>query len=297
MIEQVRQSISDAVPIGIVVRDHDGHTVYSNRAALELLDHSGDPKSDPDWRDVLQVADRLEVDQLLDAALASAQPGSTTVEQHLASGARRWLRVNVAPWETNDAQVAGTVTTLEDVTTVKRAEARLRRLATQDPLTGLANRLLANDRLEHAVARHHRTDEGVAVLFCDLDGFKPINDAYGHRFGDGVLVAVANRLSAVTRAPDTVARVGGDEFILIVEGVTDTEELSGLSERIISTVTAPLSVSSVEVQLGISVGVAFAGPGTASVDADHMLTLADATMYLAKADGGDRYRVSTVDAV
>jgi diguanylate cyclase (GGDEF)-like protein/PAS domain S-box-containing protein len=178
-----------------------------------------------------------------------------------------------------------------DITESKAAEQRQRELATHDHLTGLPNRSLFNDRLDGAVARHARDRRGVAVMFCDLDGFKGINDTRGHAAGDVVLVAIADRLRGITREVDTAARVGGDEFVIVCEGVTDTDELAAMAERVIATVSEPIAFDSGdEVRVGISVGVGVADEH-GDVDSDRLLTLADKAKYRAKARGGNTFRI------
>jgi diguanylate cyclase (GGDEF)-like protein len=137
----------------------------------------------------------------------------------------------------------------------------------------------------------------VAVLFCDLDQFKQVNDARGHAVGDAVLVTVAQRLQEMTRGGDMAARVGGDEFVVLCEGVGSVDALAALAERIIASVRRPIPVVADDggdsVEVGISIGVALArrvGP-----DADRLLISADQAMYRAKATGGNRYRIQVID--
>jgi diguanylate cyclase (GGDEF)-like protein/PAS domain S-box-containing protein len=183
-----------------------------------------------------------------------------------------------------------------DITELKEAEAKLRQAATHDFLTGLPNRPLFNDRLESAVARHQRTRRGVAVMFCDLDGFKAINDDYGHSVGDEVLVTVARRLHDITRDSDTAARVGGDEFVIVCEEVTDNEQLATLAERVIDAVSQPIALrDGRQVRLGVSVGIGVGRSRQSDVDADRLLTAADTAMYRAKARGGNTFRISALD--
>jgi diguanylate cyclase (GGDEF)-like protein len=184
-----------------------------------------------------------------------------------------------------------------DISDLKEAEGRLRQLATRDVLTGLANRALFNDRLALAAARQRRHRRGLAVLFCDLDGFKPINDAYGHRAGDQVLVEIANRLAQVTRDADTVARAGGDEFVMICEGVADDVELGELADRVIGIVGQPIAVAESTVQVGISIGIGVAPNDGDDVDPDRLLSTADSAMYRAKARGGNGFRIVPYRAV
>ncbi len=179
-----------------------------------------------------------------------------------------------------------------DISDLKEAEQRLRRLATSDHLTGLANRALFTEQLEEVVARAASTGRTVAVLFCDLDRFKEVNDQHGHAVGDRVLVEIADRLCAIVRGDDLVARVGGDEFVILCDGTADPEMLAQLADRVISTVHAPIVVDDVTVQVGISIGVAMGG--SVRVSGDRLLTIADQAMYRAKATGGNRYRILEV---
>jgi len=187
-----------------------------------------------------------------------------------------------------------------DISDLKEVEERLRRLATSDPLTGLANRALFTDLLDEVVSRAARTGRGLAVLFCDLDRFKEVNDEHGHPGGDRVLVEIANRLCAIIRGDDTVARVGGDEFVILCDGSSDPDSLAALAERVIEAVHQPIGIGVAEVRVGISIGVAMVGhlragaDGRPEISGDRILTLADQAMYRAKATGGNRYRVVEV---
>jgi diguanylate cyclase (GGDEF)-like protein len=181
-----------------------------------------------------------------------------------------------------------------DISELKQADARLRLMATVDHLTGLANRSLFTDHLERAVAASVETGRPVAVLFCDLDRFKEVNDRFGHAVGDGVLVTIADRLRAITRAGDLAARVGGDEFVILCEGVNDADALASLAQRVIESVPRPIEVNGDSVQVGISIGIALAGRG--GIDGDRLLISADQAMYRAKATGGNRYRIHVVDS-
>ena len=180
-----------------------------------------------------------------------------------------------------------------DISGLKEAERRLRHLATSDHLTGLANRALFTDHLDEVVERAGRTGRGVAVLFCDLDRFKEVNDRFGHAVGDRVLVEIAERLRAIIRGDDMVARVGGDEFVIICDGADDPDVLAALADRVIEAIGRPFAAGEEQTQVGISVGVAVSMGGHAS--GDRILTVADQAMYRAKATGGNRYRVQQVE--
>ena len=162
------------------------------------------------------------------------------------------------------------------------------RLARHDALTGLPNRMLFLDRVEQAVIRARRHDATLAVLFLDLDGFKGVNDRFGHAEGDELLKTVAARLVGCVRAADSVARLGGDEFAVLLEGVEGTAELEELSRRLLVALRREIRVMGHEVVVGASIGVAVAGPED---DAAGLLRNADMAMYRAKALGKDRFFV------
>lgn len=154
--------------------------------------------------------------------------------------------------------------------------AKLRYLALHDPLTGLANRTLLLDRLEHALQRAGRRPETIAVLYLDLNGFKEINDSHGHHVGDQVLVEVGLRLLSLVRASDTVARLGGDEYVILCEQIDGGQaELTRLAERVRAAVARPLPACPGQ-RVSVSVGTVLAAPG---FDTDAMLRAADAAMY------------------
>ena len=176
----------------------------------------------------------------------------------------------------------------------EEAFARLRltqemgRLARHDALTALPNRTLFLDRVGQAVSRSRRTGDTLAVLFLDLDGFKGVNDRFGHAEGDELLKTVAARLVGCVRAADSVARLGGDEFAVLVEGVDDVRELDGLCQRVLAALRREIRVVGHEVVVGASIGVAVAAPED---DASGLLRNADMAMYRAKALGKDRFFV------
>lgn len=158
--------------------------------------------------------------------------------------------------------------------------------AMYDPLTSLANRGLFLDRLQQAMARADGAGSQIALLFCDLDGFKTINDSLGHTVGDAVLRVVAERIRAVIRGDDTAARLGGDEFAVLLENVEEPAQVTAVGERLLEQFVAPLQVDGYQVRVGVSVGVVLRGPGREG--ADELLRNADLAMYRSKAEGRHR---------
>lgn len=172
-----------------------------------------------------------------------------------------------------------------------RSQVELERMAHHDELTGLPNRALLADRMQHALARARRHRTHVAVLYLDLDGFKPINDALGHDTGDLALREVTRRLNGVLRQSDTLARVGGDEFVLLVTDLADdaVEGIADLAHRCIETLAAPLELRGRHCMLGLSIGIALSH---GERDADALLLAADEAMYAAKRNGRGRYVIA-----
>lgn len=169
---------------------------------------------------------------------------------------------------------------LVDISERCRAEAELERRAFFDALTGLPNRTLLFDRLEQALVRARRSDEIVAFLFLDLDGFKAINDRYGHDMGDQVLRIVASRFSGALRASDTLARFGGDEFAVIATGLTFGDDVVPVAEKLREELKAPLIVGQHEFAIGVSIGIALFP--VVATEAHGLYLAADAAMYAAK---------------
>ncbi|QEE42973.1 MULTISPECIES: EAL domain-containing protein [unclassified Methylobacterium] len=180
------------------------------------------------------------------------------------------------------------VATLEDVSARKANEARADELARLDPLTGLPNRLLLRERLAEALARLQRNEEACALLLIDLDRFKPVNDTLGHPIGDALLAKVADRLRSTVRPTDTVARIGGDEFIILQTGIRGAADAQALARRLVDLIGRTYMVEGHLLTIGASVGVALAPADGTS--ADKLLKNADLALYRAKLDGRGTYR-------
>jgi diguanylate cyclase (GGDEF)-like protein/PAS domain S-box-containing protein len=190
-----------------------------------------------------------------------------------------------ASWvaEGPDGLAAHLVMIVEDITDRKALEAQLVHRSLHDPLTGLPNRLLFQDRLWHALERGRREDTPTCVLITDLDGFKAINDELGHPMGDLVLVTFAERLRAVLRASDTAARLGGDEFSIVCEN-TEPADAQILAERLRASVTEPLSLAGTPVSVGLSIGIGSVTGGDHPGDVyERVVREADDAMYADKA--------------
>ena len=189
----------------------------------------------------------------------------------------------------------GAVVLVNDVTERRRAEKQLSYMAYLDPLTGLANRALFFDRLREALIAARRESCSFAVLMCDLDGFKRVNDELGHDAGDALLATIARRLELAVRESDTVARLGGDEFAAVLPRLGRREDAGAIAERILASVALPIEIGSSVCRVGCSLGVAMF-PADAG-DLDGVVTRADRAMYESKRAGKNRFTYASDDSV
>lgn len=200
-------------------------------------------------------------------------------------GEQRWLDVKLVPRAAEHGQIPGCYSMAIDITEQKQAEERVQHVAHHDSLTGLPNRLLFNDRLGQAISLAKRDSSQFALFYLDLDKFKPVNDTLGHDAGDQLLKSVAGRIREQVRESDTVARVGGDEFTVILRDTSSRQDAAAVAEKIIAALSAPFRLGNhpQAVEIGTSIGIAFY-PGDAQ-EHETLIKLADASMYRAKAQG------------
>ena len=290
---QVRQELLDALPDATAVLDHDGVIREVNHAwRMFSLDNGGAPTGTDAGVNYLQVCDRAAAAGVVEAAVAAADLREVlaggSVERELAYGcssdtAHRWFLLRMTPL---GGHRPGVLISHLNITARRSAEQDLETRASLDPLTGLANRALLQTRLvESLTPRLGRPgDPDVGVLFLDLDGFKPVNDQFGHAAGDEVLLEVAHRLQTAVRPQDTVARLGGDEFAVLAPRVNATT-LKILARRVDDVLRLPHYVHGQRLRVVVSVGAHLAAAGA---NAAASLAAADAAMYAVKRGSADR---------
>jgi len=197
-----------------------------------------------------------------------------------------WLSIGMVAGD--DGQPLRYVGVFNDITELRKKDEHIRHLAFHDPLTGLPNRALLLDRIEHGLAFAERAAERLGVMFLDLDRFKHVNDSLGHNVGDALLQEVARRLGQSLRQSDTVARTGGDEFVILLEHIDEPEACASLAKKIIASLCAPMVLGGHTLQVGASIGIAcFPDDGA---DIVTLMKHADAAMYAAKSAGRGTYR-------
>ena len=278
------RAIADTAEEGVWAVSTTGTTLYASARTAAIL---GVPSDLPFDADVLDGQEPSAVAELRHRLAATSDRGPERYELAYPhpDGWERRLWISSSPLRDGEGGVLGLLAMVTDITDVRRAQEQLRTSALHDSLTGLPNRTLLLDRLQHAV---ERPDRSTAVLFVDLDGFKLVNDSRGHRTGDELLVAVARRLVDVAGPPATVARFGGDEFVVLVEDC-DAGCAQELAQAAFGALSEPFDVDGVPVHVGACIGVASAGSSTTS--ATDLLRYADTAMHAAKATGRGRVRV------
>jgi diguanylate cyclase (GGDEF)-like protein/PAS domain S-box-containing protein len=294
LFEQM-QAITRSLGEGVLALDEHGVVTFANPAAESLLA----------WRrgDLVgrHIAESVDPDGRVGVEgewvhMPRLRAGETLrIDEHVVTrsdGSPLDVALTASP-VLRDGAVVGAVVVFRDVRDRKTLERRLVHQAFHDPLTGLPNRALFLDRLEHARARSLRDGGTQAVLFLDVDRFKVINDSLGHRTGDQVLQTVASRLVGVLRPSDTVARFGGDEFTVLLEQVADATEAAQTAERILRALRIPMGAGDRDIVITVSIGIAISEPGNAPGD---LLAAADIAMYQAKSHGKNRYVVAAADA-
>jgi diguanylate cyclase (GGDEF)-like protein/PAS domain S-box-containing protein len=267
-----------------VLVDEDGVVLDASDALEQLVQISASDALQSDVLLIVHPGDRSLAEALL--ADARTKPGVTLSSEVRARTADRrtiWMQLRITNL-ISDPQIGGIVINAHDITARKHAEEELSHQAFHDSLTGLANRSLVQDRVRHALLRR-AGDHDVSVVFCDLDGFKSVNDTLGHDAGDAVLQVVAQRLAQVVRPADTVARMGGDEFVILLESSVD--EAGAIAERMLQVIADPIAVDGTPLVVTGSLGLASASVG-GQTTADDLLRDADTAMYEAKAAGRNR---------
>ncbi len=281
------QALLAHVADGVVVINEHGIIETFNAAAEQIFGYEAQAIIGKNVSELMPEPHRSQHDNYLKRYRETAKSTVLGVSREVV-GARRNgeifpLAIKIREIDTGTTHLF--IAAIRDITLEKEAAQHALDLATHDALTGLPNRLLLADRLEQALALARRAQNRVALLFVDLDEFKTINDSLGHATGDLILKAVAQRLRSTLRSEDTVARQGGDEFVVILLGLTSIETVDKVIQKLLASITAPYEIQDHVLYVGASVGVAiFPDDGE---DGDTLLKNCDIAMYRAKEAGGN----------
>ncbi len=287
--EKLYRTLVELSPHAIYLLDDDRLT-FSNSAGLKLIGatHANQLIGQPLLHFICPDARKSVIDTLNQLQQPEQGGHHVSVEARIEriDHAVEDIELSATPFTAKGRQEK--LLMVRNISERKKAEQQIYYLAHHDPLTGLANRMLFKQRLEHAISQSHRTSRPLAVLFIDLDRFKGINDTAGHDAGDQVLQACAQRLRGCLRDSDTVARAGGDEFLILIESASDPLHVPSVAQKILDTLSRPFNASGKEFTIGASIGIS-----TYPTDGSEVETLiqhADIAMYLAKTEGRGDYR-------
>ncbi|MHB1285609.1 MAG: diguanylate cyclase domain-containing protein [Leptospirales bacterium] len=271
----------------MLIADQNGRVEWSNAAFEEL---TGFLQFDSVDRTSLAQADlsQTEFYHRLRQCVQKGSGFSGEVTDQKLDGTDYTTELRITPVRQGDGSITHYIAVLTDITDRKAKELRLQQWAFYDTLTGLPNRFLLNLILEKEIARTDRSNKGIAVCFIDLDGFKPINDQFGHETGDKILEAISDRLESVVRRGDVVGRLGGDEFVCLLPGIGSRPVLEKILERVLLSISAPFGDGEKRVSLRASIGVSLYTNDPVN-DPKELIHQADQAMYEAKRMGGNRF--------
>lgn len=239
------------------------------------------------WLDTIHPDDRPEVEY---AAHHKQACGDYEIEYRIMrpDGSIRHIHDRAFPIKNESGEVYRIVGTAQDITTRKEQEAHIQYLAYHDSLTGLPNRSLVMDRLNQAISQAHRRKEMLAILFLDLDRFKAINDTLGHPAGDSLLKQTAERLTQTLRDDDTISRVGGDEFLILLTEINNEENAGHVAKKILTALAIPFNITGHELHVRASIGISLCPRD--DTRAENLVKYADTALYLAKEQGRNTFR-------
>lgn len=278
---------SDSAVLVVDVRTQIMPITFANTAFSNITGYSREEVFNSTFSAIINSLKGADSTDIISSVIEKAEAKSFTIKSYRRDGTPFWNQLSLTPVKDDSGIVTHYTTIMKDVSEKREQQKQLAYQATHDVLTGLANRSLLEDRLEHDIALAKRSGKLVAVLFIDLDTFKPINDTLGHRIGDEVLISVARRLQSVTRNTDTLARFGGDEFVLLLPNLESQQDAEVVAELLLSEISQVHQIGVHELYVTASIGISFL---TENIDISaKMLQQADMAMYKAKQQGRDTY--------
>ena len=294
----------NSVSEGILGIDLDGEITFANPKALELLAIDTENISDKLQRFlVLNNQDKRSAQHYSDSnrelidLLSSSFYNATRLGRTSLKGSGYWQPLTGSKFHSDyscdvtrdiNGEIEGAVLTFKDTTKEKETEEKLLHLANFDYLTNISNRAYFHDTLKKSIARSKRSNTTLAVMFLDIDHFKFINDQHGHDIGDLLLQNISQKLSDILREDDLISRMGGDEFAIILQDIPSKLNVVNVAQKILNSVSEPLELNSIKVEVSTSIGISFYEPDTMNMD--DLLKAADTAMYEAKSEGRNNYQ-------
>ncbi|QLE97290.1 GGDEF domain-containing protein [Neptunomonas phycophila] len=274
----------------IIITDAAGKIEYVNRAFEQLTGYSVDEVLGQTPSIIQSDQTKPEVYEKLWRELKAGKTWRGEFYNRKKNGELYWEIASISPVKQRNGETTHYIAIKENITELKEAEAKIRHLAMHDSLTGLSLKSLCLDRWQHALALAKRNHTKIALMFVDLDGFKSVNDNHGHSYGDKLLIEIARRIASSVRAADTVCRIGGDEFLIMVEGLKDKEDVTEVASKVITNASRPLAIDDQVINISASLGVSFYPDNGSSFES--LLDQADRAMYGVKREGKNGYAYS-----
>lgn len=279
--------IVDNSPNFIFITTPDGFIEYSNKQCLTMTGYNSDEimgKKPKEWK-AEQTLNAVYDD--IELTTSSGQRWTGELLNKHKNGTLYWAKSAIFPVKSNQGQILHIIGIQEDVTQKKLDQESIKHMVNHDPLTGLPSLRLGKDRLEQGILSAQRHKMIMALMFIDLDGFKTVNDEYGHTAGDAVLKEIGSRIVTELRLTDTIARIGGDEFMVVLTNVKDPQAIDRVATKILNKLQAPFYYQDITMSVGASIGIALCPlDGTTS---EELLTKADQAMYSVKKSGKNNY--------
>ena len=290
--EQFRK-LTALSPVGIFQINPEGKMSYVNQRWREINQTKESEPKLLSWFSNIHPEDSLPLKKLWERLVNEREDMASEIRLIKKNGSISWVYIQATSLHSKDGELIGYLGSLSDISELKKAQIQMENLAFYDPLTGLSNRRLFKNRLEKAVKSVQRSNTSIALLFLDLDQFKRVNDTLGHDVGDSLLKEIANRLDQNVRENDTVSRIGGDEFTILLTDINNTNDVQVVANKILLSLSRPYILNGQEINSSVSIGITLTPED--SVDSNTLMKNADLAMYRAKELGRNNFQFFSED--
>jgi diguanylate cyclase (GGDEF)-like protein/PAS domain S-box-containing protein len=291
--EEMFRKLTSLSPVGIFQINPAGEMTYVNQRWREINNIKHQEPDLQTWFESLHPEDAPILDRLWHRLVTEHEDIACEVRLIAKNGSISWAYIQATSLHSKDGKLLGFLGSVSDISELKKAQLQMENLAFYDPLTGLANRRLFKNRLAKAVKSVQRSNSSIALLFLDLDQFKRINDTLGHDMGDALLKEIARRLDHNVRENDTVSRIGGDEFTILLIDINNTNDVRMVAEKILLSLARPFMLNGQEIISTVSIGITMTPED--SIEPNTLMKNADLAMYRAKELGRNNFQFFSED--